>query len=107
MEVSYALRKFFNDDMLEELGVDEIKDKVNHKYVRLLKHTFSVILRLFKQLFCSFSKVPIEKDGKTNVADYSNLKSYKSYQPNGLLCREPDSFRPELELPVEDFKMLK
>jgi hypothetical protein len=24
-------RKFFNDDMLEELGVDEIKDKVNHK----------------------------------------------------------------------------
>jgi hypothetical protein len=31
MEVSYALRKFFNDDMLEELGVDEIKDKVNHK----------------------------------------------------------------------------
>jgi hypothetical protein len=31
MEVSYALRKIFNDDMLEELGVDEIKDKVNHK----------------------------------------------------------------------------
>ena len=65
---------------------------------------FSVILRLFKQLFCSFFKVPIEMDGKSNVADYSNLKSY---QPNGLLCREPDSFRPELELPVEDFTMLK
>ena len=31
MEVSYTLRKFFNDDMLEELGVDEIKEKVNHK----------------------------------------------------------------------------
>jgi len=25
MEVSYTLHKFFNDDMLEELGVDEIK----------------------------------------------------------------------------------
>lgn len=65
---------------------------------------FSVILRLFKQLFCSFFKVPIEKDGKSNVADYSNLKSY---QPNGLLCRELDSFRPVPELPVEDFTMLK
>jgi hypothetical protein len=39
-------------------------------------------------------------DGKSNVADYSNLKPY---QPNGLLCRELDSFRPVPELPVEDF----
>jgi len=31
MEISYALRKFFDDDMLEELGVNEIKDKVNQK----------------------------------------------------------------------------
>ena len=30
-EVSYILHKIFNDDMLEELGVDEIKEKVNHK----------------------------------------------------------------------------
>ena len=30
-EVSYTLHKFFNDDMLEELGVDEIKENVNHK----------------------------------------------------------------------------
>jgi len=31
MEISYALRKFFDDDMLKELGVNEIKDKVNQK----------------------------------------------------------------------------
>jgi uncharacterized small protein (DUF1192 family) len=30
-EVSYTPHKFFNDDMLEELGVDEIKERVNHK----------------------------------------------------------------------------
>ena len=31
MEVSFTLLKFFNDDVLEELGVDEIKEKVNNK----------------------------------------------------------------------------
>jgi hypothetical protein len=31
MEVSYTLHKFFNEDMLEELGADEIKKKVNNK----------------------------------------------------------------------------
>ena len=30
-EVSYTLHKFFKDDMLEELGIDGIKEKVNHK----------------------------------------------------------------------------
>ena len=62
---------------------------------------FERLFRLVKQL--NF-KVPNEKDGKSNVADHSNVKSY---QPNGLLGRALDSFRPVPELPVEDFTMLK
>jgi hypothetical protein len=65
---------------------------------------FEGLFRLVKQLYCSFFKVPNEKDGKSNVADHSNVKSY---QPNGLLGRALDSFRPVPELPVEDFTMLK
>jgi hypothetical protein len=40
MEVSYTLHKFFNDDMLEELGGDEIKEKVNNSKLDSLNTRF-------------------------------------------------------------------